>query len=157
MSFILFSNPLTFLLFFFHSNVLFQPSQYNCFCLGKKTFTQNRLFSIFAREVVVFVGKMVICPGKMIFLYQYFLLSQNKLQQQIKLIAQCLYFLMGNNAFQSLCNMYDPCHSVIFKSELKEERSLPRSNKTLTIEYSQLVLVCINFVSFGSLKNSSDN
>ena len=69
--------------------------------------------------------------------------------------------------------------SVIFGGKLKEEMSLPRSNEILLIEQNQAgnqaactyfmqmcrtgvkdakvnTLKCFNFVSFSSLKNSSD-
>ena len=39
---------------------------------------QNRPSSIFANKVVIYVGKMVTCYGKMIFFYLF--LSFNKLQ-----------------------------------------------------------------------------
>ena len=59
------------------------------FCLGKKMLMQNRFFSIFDSKMVICLGKMVTCLGKIIYYFDlyYFLLSHNKLQWQIKLMA----------------------------------------------------------------------
>ena len=62
----------------------------------KKMPTQNRLSSIFSSKMVIYIGKMLTYLSKMIFLY-YYLLSDSKLQWQIKLIVKCLYFLITNN------------------------------------------------------------
>ena len=151
MSCILFSN-LTFLIFFFYSNVRFQPLQFSLFCLGKKKSTQNRLFSICVSKKVICAGKkmptqnrffsiyssgMVVLRWQNYFSSLIFSFIVEQLQQQTKLIAECLYFLIRNSIFQFLCNMYDPCHSVIFRKELKKQRPLSKSNKILPIKYNQ--------------------
>ena len=45
-----------------------QILQFRFFCPGKRILMQNRLFSIFDHKMVIYVGKMVTCLGKMIFL-----------------------------------------------------------------------------------------
>ena len=62
----------------------------------KKMPMENRLSSIFSSKMIIYIGKMLTYLGKMIFLY-YYLLSDSKLQWQIKLILKCLYFLITNN------------------------------------------------------------
>ena len=139
------------------------------FCLGKKMLKQNS-------KMVIYVGKMVTSLGKMIFLYYYFILSYNKLQQQIKLIAQCLYFLIRNNTCQSLCNTCDFCNVCHLQQEDKRRKVVAqKQQKTLNREHNQTARTdfikmcrtgvkevkvnafkCVNFVSFGGLKNSSD-
>ena len=134
------------------------PLQFTIFCLGKKMPTQNKLFSICVGKIVTCAGKknadakqvfinfrlqngdlrrqMVTCLGKMVFLYYYFLLSYNKLQQQIKLIAQCLYFLIRSNTCQSLSNTYDPCH-VCHHQKKDKRRQVTAQKQQNTLNRTQ--------------------
>ena len=66
-------------------------------CAGKNMLMQHWIFSICTRKMAIYIGKIVTCQGKMPFLYYYLLLWYSKFQYQIKLIAQCLYFLIRNN------------------------------------------------------------
>ena len=134
-----------------------QPCNSDFFCLGKKcrreknfsqfaygnlrpqkkTPSQNRLFTIFVGKMVIYVGKIVTCLGKIIFLYYYFLLPYNKDHQQIQLIAQCLYFLIRKNTCCPFAIHMIPVMSVIFRRNLQEKNSPPRSSKILEIEHSE--------------------
>ena len=156
--------------------------------------TQNRLFSICVSKMVIYTYKKKIASTNQaflsfsqqncnlrwqngnlsqqnIFLYYYFLLSYNKLQQQTKLIPQCLYLLIINSTCQFFCNRYDPCHACHLQKEgkrrnviaQKQQNTLNRAQSSSS--YSQQktwvkkVIVnafkFVNFVSFGSLRNSS--
>ena len=144
--------------------------------------TQNRLFSICVSKMVIYTYKKKIASTNQafakygnlsqqnIFLYYYFLLSYNKFQQQTKLIPQCLYLLMINSTCQFFCYRYDPCHACHLQKEGKRNVIAQKQQNTLnraqsSSSYSQQktwvkkVIVnaskFVDFVSFGSLRNSS--
>ena len=136
----------------------------------KKIASTNQAFLSFSQQNCNLRWQNGNLSQQNIFLYYYFLLSYSKFQQQTKLIPQCLYLLMINSTCQFFCYRYDPCHACHLQKECKRNVIAQKQQNTLnraqsSSSYSQQktwvkkVIVnaskFVDFVSFGSLRNSS--
>ena len=115
-------------------NTKMQPLKFRFF---KKMLTQNRLFSFCINKNCNLCQQKKPSQNRLFFFkidfpqmifICYFLSLHNKLQEQIKLIAVFIYFLIRNNTFQSLCNMYDPCYVCHLQKEAKRRKVIAQNS-----------------------------